>query len=474
MSFFLHSIRWRIQAWHGVILFVAIAAFCVTTYFFAWDHQMRRVDRELRKSERILIHAIMEEVKPTPDYDGPLSPEMIMQKLRGGEISLPAEVLAHFAETAYFSIREIDGETILIQSANAPAGLVALAPPATGFNEETRTVGQRRESLRNSSRGFSSIIGRDFSAERDEMRRLAWLLGGAGLGVWLLGLLGGWWLAGRAIQPIAAISRAASRIAEGNLAERIDLSGNDGELDQLARVLNQTFERLHASFERQRRFTADASHELRTPVAILIAETQRILKRDRSAEEYRDALVTCGQSADRMRLLIDALLTLSRQETAGAQINRESADLADILRETIAQLRPLADARKVTIIADLPATPLHADPASLGILAANLVRNAIQHQRPDAPDPEVRIACAREDDVVVFSVSDNGPGIAPEDLPHIFDRFYRADKARTGDSGHTGLGLAIAGVIAANHHGKIDVRSGPGQGATFTVRLPAA
>jgi two-component system OmpR family sensor kinase len=470
MSSFLHSIRWRIQAWHGAILLGAIAAFCVTAYLFAWDHQLRRVDRELRESEHLLIRTLMEFGRAPGE--APVPPDQIAQLLRDREIALPPAVAEQFTGATYFSLRAADGAPLL-ESPNLPADIIHLPIPRDGFTEEQRAVGPRRESLRGSARGFSSVFGRDITPEIEDMHRLGLLLAAAGLGVWFFGLLGGWWLAGRAIQPVAAISRAASRIAEGNLSERIDLSGNDSELDQLARVLNQTFERLHASFERQRRFTADASHELRTPVSILTAETQRILKRDRSPEEYRDAILTCGQTADRMRRLIDALLVLSRQEAAGEQAAREPCDLADILRETLSQLDPLAEQRRVRIAADLKPTPLRADPAALAILAANLVRNAIQHQPPDAPDAELRIYCAPDGDHARFAVSDNGPGIAPEDLPHIFERFYRADKARTGDSGHTGLGLAIASVIAANHRGDIAVRSEPGRGATFTVRLPA-
>ena len=472
MSSFLHSIRWRIQAWHGVILLGAISAFCVTAYFFAWDHQLRRVDRELQESEHFLIRTLMDAAKPDKE-PGPIQPELLAQLLREGNLTLPPDVIARFADNSYFSIRDADGR-ILLQSANAPADLVPLPIPANGFNEASRAVGLRRESLRSSARGFSSIIGRDITRERDEMHRLAWLLAGSGLGVWFLGLLGGWWLAGRAIQPVAAISRAATRIADGNLSERIDTTDNDSELDQLARVLNQTFERLNDAFERQKQFTADASHELRTPVTILLAETQRVLKRDRTPAEYQDALCTCQETAERMRHLIEDLLVMARQEAAGAQASRQTCDLADILRNTSAQLQPLAAARGILQETHLQPALCRADPASLAILAANLVGNALQHHRVGAADSFVRLTTGYDDGQVFFSVSDNGPGIPPEDQPHIFERFYRVDKARTGNSGHTGLGLAIARTIARNHGGSITLRSTPGEGTTFTVAIPAA
>jgi len=473
MNSFLHSIRWRIQVWHGAILCVAIAAFCFTAYYFLWDHQLRRIDRELQASEHLLIRTLMDAGQPASRPHVPISPEELARNLRAGSVALPQEVAAQFSGTSYFRISDADGR-VLLQSANVPADISRLPIPAAGFSEETRSIGRRRESLHSSEKGFSSTVGRDIAQDWAEMHRFAWILAGSGCGVWLFGLLGGWWLAGRAIKPVADISRAASRIAEGNLTERINTSGGDSELDQLIRVLNRTFERLHASFERQKQFTADASHELRTPVTILIAETQRALKRERTAGEYRDALVTCQNTADRMRHLIEALLLLARQEATGAEPIREACDLAAILRATVDHLSPLAESRGLRFETRLQPAPCLADTSALSILAANIVGNAIQHQTPDSGGGIVHITTGYDEGLVFFSVRDDGPGISAEDLPHIFERFYRADKARTGTSGHTGLGLAIARIIAENHSGSINVVSSPGEGATFTVSLPAA
>jgi two-component system, OmpR family, sensor kinase len=471
MSSFLHSIRWRIQAWHGVILFLAIGAFCVTAYHFAWDHQMRRVDRELQDSERLFIRTLMEYGRQPGEP--PVAPEKLAQSLRAREITLPPAVADQFTGATYYSLRDRDG-TPLLESPNLPANIVHLGIPQDGFIEETRAVGNRRESLRGSARGFSSVFGRDITREISDMHRFGWLLAGSGLGVWFLGLLGGWWLAGRAIKPIATISRTASRIAEGNLADRIDTTGNDSELDQLSLVLNQTFERLHSAFERQRQFTADASHELRTPLTILLAETQRMLKRERTPAEYQEALRVCHETSERMRHLVEALLLLARQESSAGLPGRERCNLSDILRDVLEQLRPLAAEQGIHIEASLQSAACLADRPSLVILAANLLGNALQHHRGDAPDRMITVTTGYEDGQVFFAVSDNGPGIPIEDQPHIFERFYRVDKVRTGSSGHSGLGLAIAKTIAENHGGVIRVSSTPGIGSTFTVSLPAA
>lgn len=470
----LQSLRWRLQAWHGLLLLIVITASVGPAYHFALENQMQRLDRDLGRMERGLIRSLMDVIQgiPSPEarQDRPFLPfAEFVQKLTTQKVAPPEATAVQFQGTepgyAYYSIRDKDGN-IILQSANAPADLKFLPIPTTDVNEEARSISNRRENLRSTMHGLKIVVGRDITPELQEMRTMAWLHLLIGLGVWILGLLGGWWLSGRAIRPIQAISKTASRIAEGNLEERIDVTETDSELGQLSQVLNQTFERLHAAFERQRQFTADASHELRTPITILLTESQRILKRERSAEEYREALQTCGETAQRMRHLVEALLLLARQENAPAATHLEDCDLAIILHEVIQQLTPLARERGHQIISSLVSVPLKADPAGLAILASNLISNAIQH------GGHVEVSCQRQGDTAFFTVRDDGPGIAEADLPHIFDRFYRADQARTSTSGHTGLGLAIAKAIVENHTGSIQVNSAASEGACFEVSLP--
>lgn len=465
------SLRWRLQAWHGLILLVAIVALCATVHRLASFNQYRRIDHEVGDSERFLIRTLMKATRPEGESEGPKSPDLLVERLTRPSFTLPAEIESRFTGTgsgySYFILRGPDGKELL-RSDNAPASVSFLPRPANDFSEEFRNNGRIRESAHTSKEGFSSVVGRDISTELDEMRRFTISIAASGLGVWLLGLLGGWWLAGRAIKPIATISRTASRIAEGNLEERIDTDGTDSELDQLGHVLNDTFDRLQAAIERQKRFTADAAHELRTPVSILLSETQRILKRDRTPEEYRDAVQTCHDTAARMRRLTEALLLLARQE-AGAQQSHSPCDLSTIAGDTIRQLTPLAESAHVTLHADLSAAPISGDGDTLAILMNNLVANAIQHHRPTGGD--VWITTATGTEAVTLTVRDNGPGIPTEHLPHIFQRFHRADAARTGGSGHSGLGLAIAKSIVNNHKGDISAESVAGNGTIFTVRL---
>jgi heavy metal sensor kinase len=305
----------------------------------------------------------------------------------------------------------------------------------------------------------------------EELRRFALSLAASGLGVWLLGLLGGWWLAGRAIKPIATISATATRIAEGNLEQRISTDGTESEFDQLSRVLNDTFDRLHSVLKQQKQFTADASHELRTPVTILLSETHRILKRERTPAEYQDVIRTCHAAAERMRRLVEGMLLLARQDNdaAGPRTPAEACDLAAIARSSLEQLRPLAAERGIEVHAALQPAECRGDASALSILVNNLVGNAIQHHGSPG---NVWIECGSAEGGVFLEVRDDGPGIRAEDLPHIFERFYRADKARGAAAGHTGLGLAIVKRIAENHRGGVVARSEAGKGASFRVTLP--
>lgn len=468
------SLRWRLQAWHGLLLLLVVTASVGPAYHFALENQTQRIDRELGRMERGLIRSLMDVMQgiPNPELRGdrPFMPfPEFVQKLSAQPVQPPDNIASQFEGTepgfAYYSIRDRD-EKIILQSANAPSDLKFLPLPTTDVVEEPRSIDNRRENLRSTMHGLKIVVGRDITPELQEMRTMAWLHLLIGLGVWMLGLIGGWWLSGRAIRPIQAISKTASGIAEGNLEERIDITETDSELGQLSQVLNGTFDRLQGAFERQRQFTADASHELRTPITILLSETQRILKRERTPEEYREALQTCGETAQRMRRLVEALLLLARQDNQASKARFQTCDLAIILKDVVDHLQPLAKERRLRLESSLAAAPCHGDPESIAILATNLITNALQH------GGNVSLYCSLQGQEAVFTVRDDGKGIAEADLPHIFERFYRADQARTGNSGHTGLGLAIAKAIVDNHGGSIEAVSRAGQGACFEVRLP--
>lgn len=473
MKTIFRSHRWRIQAWYGLLLLLVIMGSILPPFHLLWENMMQRVDRDLARVEREVFRALLEAVQEAPGapvvQNGVLLPEELIRRLDSETPRLPPDLLARFQGNepgyAYFAVRSPAGK-VVARSDNAPPDVLFLPVLEGGFNESFRTAGMRRESSRTSPHGLQAVVGRDIRPELDEMQSMAWWHGGIGLCVWLFGLLGGWWLSGRAIRPIRTISETATRIAAGNLEERIDTRSMATELAGLSEVLNATFERLHASFERQRQFTADASHELRTPLTILLSETQRVLKRERGPEEYREALETCAASAQRMRKLVEALLLLARQEARDPRAVHQPFDLAEVVGEVVSQHAPLAESLGRELSSTLVPTPCFGDPGAVAVLAANLVVNALQH------GGHVTVTCEPRDGAAVLIVADDGPGIPADLQPHIFERFFRADTARTGGSGHSGLGLAIARAVAENHQGTLHLVSESGQGATFIAKLP--
>jgi heavy metal sensor kinase len=277
-------------------------------------------------------------------------------------------------------------------------------------------------------------------------------------------------LTGRALQPVDRIGATANRISMGNLSERIDVAETDGELGRLAGVLNATFARLEAAFAQQRQFTANASHELRTPLAVIISETQTALARERSAEDYRETVQVCLQTAQQMRRLAESLMKLARFDAGQEILEQAPFDLAQVAQACVELVRPLAEANRLSLSTHLAPAKARGDADRCAQVVTNLLANAIQFNQPGG---QIEVTTRVEGGLPTLLVRDTGQGIAAEDLPHIFERFYRADRSRSRRDGHAGLGLAIAKSIVEAHGGSISVVSTPGAGATFKVQLPA-
>jgi len=318
-------------------------------------------------------------------------------------------------------------------------------------------------------RGETIRVGCSIAPELKELHRTAFKLTGVGGVILLFGLAGGWWLVGRAIRPIESISTTAVKISAGDLSQRINVAETESELGQLAAVLNSTFARLETAFAQQQQFTADAAHELRTPVSVMLTQTQTALNRERSAAEYRETLEACQRASQRMRRLIESLLELARLDAGQEALKRLRFDLSQTANECAELVRPLADERGVKILAELAPLEITGDSERLAQVATNLLINAIQYSHPNG---EVRLKLTSQNGVAALTVADTGSGISAEDLPHVFERFYRGDKSRSVSNGNAGLGLAIAKAIVEAHGGTIEVASQSDVGTTFTVRLP--
>lgn len=286
---------------------------------------------------------------------------------------------------------------------------------------------------------------------------------------------GGYFLARASLGPISRMSRIAEEITASSLESRLPVDNPHDELGSLAGKFNELLSRLEASFEQQHRFMADASHELRTPIAIVRGEADVILgKPDREQSEYRDSFAIVQSEGERMTRIIEDLFTLARVDAGQRPVQRELLYLDDIVTESVKAFRTIAGYRNVTLEVDAPdEMPVSADPMLLARLFSNLIDNALKHARSC-----VRISARAVDDRYEIDVKDDGPGIPTKAQPYIFERFYRADRSRprhgTGFVGSgAGLGLAISRWIAESHGGGLFLlSSGETDGTVFRLVLP--
>jgi two-component system OmpR family sensor kinase len=290
----------------------------------------------------------------------------------------------------------------------------------------------------------------------------------------LLAGAGGYFLARKSLAPVAAMATQARGMGAENLHDRLAVLNPRDELGQLAVTFNQLLERLEESFERQRRFMADASHELRTPVAILHGETEVTLSRgDRSPEEYRETLGILKDESQRLARIVEDLFTLTRADAGQYPLTLQKVYLDELAADVLRRARSLAMAKKITLSSSIePELPIEADDALLRRMLLNLLDNAIKYTSEGG---QVSLECRQQGREYALSVSDTGTGIPGELQARIFERFFRADKARSrgeGDSGGAGLGLSIARWIAEAHHGRLELTKSDAAGTTFTAWLP--
>lgn len=303
-------------------------------------------------------------------------------------------------------------------------------------------------------------------------------------------ILGGLWLARRSLEPVSRIARTARAIGDGNLSQRIHLDTAD-ELQEISDVFDDMLDRLEAAFMMQKRFVADAGHELRTPLSILLLEADRALTPGRTATEARASMEAMQTEGKYMARLVEDLLLLARADGNARQLPQRSVNLSGLVLDVVERYAPYAALYgTVLTIGELPEIVAAGDRNALVTVLANLVDNAIRH---GIPAGIVRISLATREakntsSESIITVTDQGPGMPPEVLDKIFDRFYQADPSRSGSSmagevdgtpdsfritSGSGLGLSIVRAIVIAHGGRIEVSSTVGSGSTFRVVLPA-
>jgi heavy metal sensor kinase len=477
-----NSIRWTLLGWYALILLLVIGGFGATMYENLHRSMMHEADAALRAHLRTLAANLVS------DGQG------------GVKLALSPQYAEQFAsegkEAGYFAVWDQShqpiaasplGRTLEYPEVDRPPHRNPDKPWARERVEISSPAGsipagveQRETSRAASTAQFHEqwllgphdtliVAGRNLADERAKLQRFFHTMLGTGGLALFLALAGGWLLAGRALSPIDKMSRAAAAISADNLSQRIDVAQAKSELGRLAGVLNATFDRLEEAFQRQARFTADASHELRTPLSVLIAHAELALRRERTTDEYREKLDTCLQAAYRLRDVVDGLLTLARADARELVIVQQPVELSALVRETCSMLAPLAAENRIHVEVAAEEIVVPGDRDRLREVITNLLSNAIRYNRPGG---RADITLTHDASEVVLTVADTGPGIPAESQPHVFERFYRADEARSRECGGTGLGLAIVQSIITAHRGKITLESEEGTGASFTVRLP--
>ena len=283
----------------------------------------------------------------------------------------------------------------------------------------------------------------------------------------------GVWLGRRALSPVAHITEDARAITESNLSARLAVPDSRDELQQLSETLNEMLGRIEESFTRVAQFTADASHELRAPMTLIHTAAEHSLRRERSREELAGSMQQILRESRRTVALVDDLLLLARGDARKDRDGMAVVDAAPIVRESAGQAAAAAAGRGILVELELRRDPLpvRADQAQLRRLLLVLVDNALKYT-PGGGRVVLRGDC--DDREVSIAVADTGIGISPDDLPHVFERFWRADRVRSREAGGTGLGLAIAQQIADRHGARLDVQSEIGRGSVFTIRFPKA
>ncbi len=445
------SIRQRLTFWYAAALVAGLCAFGLVMWLSLQQRLIAGVDSRLAERLQGVQTALGSEISDRVHLQHELD-EFAREVPDGGIIQL----------------RDPNGAVIL------PAGARQVLRSPTGrhspYTEEVagRALRVAAAPLQAAGTVFTAQVAIPLDETRaviHDFRSLLLLLIPA---ILIVSCLGGYWLSSRALRPVDAITTVAGAITLRNLSQRIPLPNTGDELQRMSETWNHTLARLEDSVKRIRQFTSDASHELRTPLALIRATAELALRKERNAEEYRASLRQIEEEAGRMTELTESLLTLARADAGSLGFALKPTDLAEVAHSVAAQHAPLAEQRGIAL-RNGGGGPIQAnvDPSGIRRLLLILVDNALRHTPPGGT---VTVAASHNADTVTLTVEDTGEGIPADALPHIFERFYRADAARSSGSGY-GLGLAIAQAIAHAHGTSLDVQSSPASGTRFSLRL---
>jgi two-component system, OmpR family, sensor kinase len=438
------SLHLRLVLWYALVLTLVVVLYGGAVVYQSWQSAMAGVDAELQLYAREVSKAL----KPVD----------------GGrfDLELPSDAAAYFFRSEgvrpYYVIWSRSGE------------LVDRSDPDLHVGLPGNTAEGRRELSTEAAGGALVLVGRDITDLQRAQRGVFWDVLIAGALTLAVAIFGGWFVAGRALAPIKRISRTARAMSAGDLNARIAVESTESELEQVASTLNEAFDRLRLAVEQERRFMADASHELRTPISVLRAETEWALDRDRSPQQYKDALTVCRRAAHRMQDIAERLLTLVRAEVAPDPQEMMPVAMGTLIEDVVGWLAPMAQERGVRMNVSGDPFTVSGDAEQLREALNNVIANAILYNREGG---SVTISSRVAGGTARIEIVDTGIGIPADAVSRVFERFFRVDKARSREVGGSGLGLSIARAVFVAHGGGITCTSEPGVGSAFVISLPA-
>ena len=481
LNVFLQSIRFRLVLWFVLILAVVLTAFGLFVYFSqARDLRAASIDyleRRIGRLQEILAGNAHQPGGPQatltiPDNFLQDTDELVLLDATGHVLASHGPLQA--TEALQLVSRGLHEQA---QNEKSLSSTAWAQPDDSSHADYSFVIAPLSDDVRYS--GYI-ILGRPLDTEGQLQRLVFTLLAGSLLTV-IIALLGGLWLADRAMRPVQAITQAARQISDTDLSRRLNMQSRD-ELGELANTFDAMLARLQAAFERQREFVADASHELRTPLTIVNLEANHALAARRAPQEYERAITVIQGENNFMIHLVNDLLALARMDAGQTHLEQNLLDLSDLALEAVERLSALAERSHVSIeTGDLPEVSMVGDRQALLQMINNLLENGIKYAAGE--NALIRVETGLAGDSAWLRISDNGPGIAVEHIPHLFERFYRVDKARaradqpgtdTQSPSGSGLGLSIVQWVVTAHHGAIKVSSTPGSGTTFEITFPSA
>lgn len=452
-------IRWRLTIWYTAVMATALVIFGVGVHMSLRLRLNQAFDEQLLNQADVMISALATQPPssafPMLAASGQEGEYLVRLLNQDGTVIAASESSSNGVPIDPGDIRVALAGTVRFRSLTTPDGntlrIVTVPAPDGDRTMRVLQVGLNRDEVDETMNQLDSLIG-----------IFAPLM-------LLVSVVGGYFLAGRLLSPVVTITTLAGRISEDDLHARLQLDLPNDEIGRLARTFDVMLNRIERAFDRQRRFTGDAAHELRTPLALMRGEIDLALDHPRTAEEYRASLRGIATDLNRLTSLVGTLLTLARADTRRLTPERTRFDLGGIIASVLEQYSAVTSTAGITLRNESPACQVIADEDLLVQVLVNLLDNAVAHTPRDGT---IRVGCHAADDQFSLWVVDSGIGIAEEHLPRVFDRFYRVDPGRGRSEGGTGLGLSICQAIAEAHNGTISLESTPGQGTRVTVTIP--